>query len=107
MIRKARWLKLRRSKLTNDPLCEECKERGKVTAAVEVHHIIPVERGLSYTEKARLMYDYKNLRSLCHNCHIEVHRAIGRGGTRRGAKNKNEVKLRNFVEKFLKGDPGG
>ena len=45
MIHTSRWLKLRRDKLSDYPLCERCEQMGKVTAATEVHHVHPVEMG--------------------------------------------------------------
>ena len=40
-----KWRKLRDSYLMYHPLCERCESEGKVTAAVEVHHIIPISKG--------------------------------------------------------------
>jgi 5-methylcytosine-specific restriction protein A len=34
------WRRLRAAKLAEDPLCEDCLERGLTTAATEVDHII-------------------------------------------------------------------
>lgn len=44
-------------------LCQDCKEKGKVTIATEVHHIIPLE------QRPDLALELSNLRSLCRQCH--------------------------------------
>ena len=101
MIHTARWLRLRRDKLSDFPMCERCEEEGRVTPDTEVHHIKPVEDGLSYADKERLMFDYHNLRSLCHECHVKTHTEMGRSGKEQ-AKRQASAKLRRFVNKFLK-----
>lgn len=101
LIHTARWLDLRRAKLTKNPLCERCKENGRIEAATEVHHIIPVENALTYEEKKRLMYDFTNLMSLCHKCHVEVHTNMGRSG-KANTKARSRERLKRFVDKFMK-----
>ena len=51
LIHDRRWLRLRRQRLTLHPVCEMCEKEGRVTAAVEVHHIVPVETGLTFHQK--------------------------------------------------------
>ena len=75
-----RWLRLRQLKLSRNPLCERCEAEGYVTAATEVHHVIPVEEGVTSLDKERLCYDMGNLRSLCHACHVRTHTESGRCG---------------------------
>ena len=60
---RARWKRLRAVKLNAEPLCERCKQQGRTTVAVHVHHVQP--------RKARpdLAYNYDNLESLCIHCH--------------------------------------
>lgn len=70
MINSMRWVRLRRQKLMDCPWCEMCKVR---TPAVEVHHKVPVESVSSPLDMERLMFDYANLQSLCHQCHVQVH----------------------------------
>jgi 5-methylcytosine-specific restriction enzyme A len=57
------WKKLRASKLSQNPLCEECLKRELFVPAVHVDHVLPLathpERGMDAT----------NLQSLCHSCH--------------------------------------
>lgn len=101
LIHTARWQRLRRDKLSRNPLCERCAERGLVAAATEVHHIIPVENGLSRQEKERLMFDGSNLTALCHRCHVKVHTDMGRCG-RAQARSRAGERLKRFADKFLK-----
>ena len=100
-IHTARWLRLRRDKLSDYPLCERCEEEHRVTAATEVHHIVPVENGLTTAEKERLMFDYFNLKALCHECHVKTHIEMGRCGKEQ-AKNRAREHLKRFVDRFLK-----
>lgn len=71
-----------------------------MAAATEVHHVIPVEDGLTRAEKERLMYDYSNLRALCHDCHVRTHTEMGRCGKAQ-ARNRAAEHLKRFKEKFL------
>lgn len=59
----APWLKLRRLKLTADPLCERCRSQGRTVVASQVHH--------RHELRARpdLALDLDNLESLCLPCH--------------------------------------
>lgn len=100
MIHTERWLKLRKMKLTDRPLCERCEEEGRIKAAEEVHHIVPVEDGLGHAEKERLMFSPANLKALCHECHVKTHTERGRSG-KKHAKTKAAEQLGRFVKKFL------
>ncbi len=101
MIHTGRWLRLRRDKLSDFPLCERCEEEGRHSLAVEVHHVVPVEDGVTRQEKERLMFDYFNLRALCHDCHVKTHVEMGRSG-KAYAERRAKDGLRRFVNKFLK-----
>jgi 5-methylcytosine-specific restriction protein A len=67
------WRNLRITKLKNDPLCEMCKSKGKLTLAIDVHHIIPISSTNDIQQKKALGFDYNNLMSLCKDCHKEIH----------------------------------
>lgn len=99
MVQSKRWGKLRREVLAAHPLCQLCEERGFVTIATEVHHKTPVEDGLGEDEMRRLCFDYHNLMALCHQCHVEVHKGMGRGGAER-TRRATERQLEQFKEKF-------
>lgn len=59
----ARWRRLRAAKLSASPLCEPCRASGRITKAVQVHHV--------EARKARpdLMLVMSNLQSVCIPCH--------------------------------------
>ncbi len=73
LIQAKQWKMLRKRKLTADPLCEDCLHNGLIEPATEIHHVLPVENATNVVEMGKLMYDYDNLRSLCHNCHQLEH----------------------------------
>ena len=60
------WQKLRQSKLSTDPLCKRCQDKGKTRQADMVHHIRPLKAGGEHR--------WDNLMSLCNKCHREVHK---------------------------------
>lgn len=100
MINSGRWLQLRKQKLSSNPLCEDCLDRGMYVPAKEVHHVIPCETAQSISEMHSLMYDYTNLRSLCHECHVRTHKELKSHSKESVMANvKNSVK--RFVEKFI------
>ena len=69
-----KWRELRMQKLSNNPLCEKCLEKGIVTLATDVHHIYEISNANSIYEMKSIGFDYNNLMSLCKECHIEIHR---------------------------------
>ena len=58
------WKKLRARFLLLHPLCEQCKGKGRLTAAEEVHHILPLANGGTNDER--------NLMALCKSCHSRI-----------------------------------
>lgn len=68
------WRSLRKSKLFENPLCEECQKNGVITSATVVDHDKP--RRL----RPDLELEYSNLRSLCESCHNTKSAKEGRGG---------------------------
>lgn len=58
------WPAIRKRFLTQHPLCEQCRREGRVTAAAEVHHILPLSQGGSHEET--------NLMALCKPCHSRI-----------------------------------
>ena len=70
------YRKIRAYKLHTHPLCELCQMTGRVTPAVEVHHILAVE---DYPEEVEnLMY----LQSVCAECHDQLRAKAGEGRRR-------------------------
>ena len=67
------WNNLRQSKLMQQPLCEECLMRDKITIATAVHHRIPFSRGVDEQQQWELFLDFDNLESICNECHRRIH----------------------------------
>ena len=63
-----RWAKVRRLKLSHDPLCEPCRDRGDTTPAQQVHHIVGA------LKRPDLFWAWDNLMSVCTKCHAEIER---------------------------------
>lgn len=104
MIHTSRWTTLRRLVLTESPLCSDCRKRDLVRPASEVHHITPVEHGLSRREKERLMFNPGNLVALCHDCHVARHVELGRSG-KEATRRRNAAHAADFRARFF-GDSG-
>lgn len=100
LIHTVRWLRLRREVLTARPLCERCAEEGRVSAATEVHHVVPCETAANAREMETLMFNPHNLMALCHRCHVEEHMRLGKGG-RKERRKRADAKLRDFARRFL------
>lgn len=62
----AQWSKARKAYLKRHPLCEQCESNSKITPAVLVHHIKPIDQG-----GARL--DPNNFMALCRPHHEKIH----------------------------------
>lgn len=96
LLNSKRWRDVRGRRLSADKfLCQQCRARGKLTPAVHVHHIVPVETAHTAADMQRLCYDINNTISLCERCHTEVHTERRKKGTE-----KAEEKA-NFAKKFL------
>lgn len=63
-IRGRKGVALRKRRLRAEPLCRMCMEEGRVAAAEEVDHIVPLHRGGTDTDD--------NCRSLCREHHLRV-----------------------------------
>ena len=99
LIHTERWLKLRKLTLEAHPYCQRCEANGVLTFATEVHHVVPCEYALTTQAMESLMFDPNNVQALCHNCHVEAHKEMGRSG-RAAAKRANEAKLESNIKKF-------
>jgi 5-methylcytosine-specific restriction protein A len=58
----SQWLKVRKIKLQQSPICEECKKNGTIVVGKIVDHIVPIKQGGE-------PYDMDNLQTLCWSCH--------------------------------------
>lgn len=65
------WRKLRDLFLKEHPICQDCVAKGKITPAVDIHHLRSPFKGgeVNYG----LLLDYNNLAALCKECHAERH----------------------------------
>ena len=100
LIQSRRWRELRLWKLRRQPLCEECLRQGRVTPATEVHHITPVESGVTARQMTALMFAPGNLMSLCAACHHELHRLM-KSHSREAARQANRRKTADFIKRFF------
>lgn len=100
MIQSRRWLELRRWKISQDPLCQDCMEKNLVTPAEEVHHIVPVESATSIQEMERLMFNPNNLASLCRECHKLRHQLM-RSHSKERVKENRERNVERFKKRYL------
>jgi 5-methylcytosine-specific restriction enzyme A len=57
-----RWRRLRAAQLEQEPACYDCKAKGKLEPATDVHH---KQKPRNETE----FFDALRLGSLCHRCH--------------------------------------
>lgn len=84
------WRKLRDAYLVRHPLCERCRENGKITAATDIHHKrSPFQNGeLNYG----LLMDENNLMALCKECHGNIH----------GKKEKTDREIIDELDRLMK-----
>ncbi|RMG71918.1 MAG: HNH endonuclease [Chloroflexi bacterium] len=55
------WMRIREAQLKREPLCRICYKDGRLVAATEVDHIVPLCKGGNDNRD--------NLQSLCCDCH--------------------------------------
>ena len=100
LINSQKWAKLRAEKLHSSPLCERCNLSGIITPGAEIHHITPIEAGANFEQMKILAYNYSNLVTLCHMCHVQVHVEL-QSKTAKEIQTRNATKVSGFVDKFL------
>ncbi len=100
LINANKWRKVRKEKLTMNPLCERCFKDNKLTPATEVHHIQPIEEAATLNLKTALAYNINNLMSLCHQCHVEVHMELNKG-SKQANKERQDERVKAFIDKFF------
>ena len=72
-----------------------------MVAAVDVHHIKPVESAHSLRDMEQLAYDTANLQALCIPCHIKVHQDM-RSHTTEGHQQRQADRLEQWKTKQTK-----
>ena len=65
------WTQTRLFVITQEPFCPICAEEGRIKAAVDVDHIIPLSRIFYEQLDPALIFDTENLRGLCKQHHGE------------------------------------
>ena len=105
LINSPRWRATRAAVLSANPFCKDCATVGVLTPAAEVHHIVPVESSADYARMVRRMFDLSNLVGLCHECHRERHRSLGKN-TKAETLKRARAEADEFNRNFY-GDPGG
>ena len=74
------WRDLAALQLGKHPTCQLCAEQGRVTPAVDVHHVRSFTDITDPGERHRVAFDPSNLLSLCKECHATLHnKARGAG----------------------------
>ena len=70
------WKALRHQKLSEQPLCELCLQRGMTNPATQVHHAIKFFDQYDENMKWLLLLDKDNTVSVCDKCHQHIHKQI-------------------------------
>ena len=113
LLNSRRWMETKRIVWQRAKgLCEECARQGYVRAGKDCHHIIPIESSMTVAEMERLCFDPNNVRLLCIEHHIEVHRQMHKG-TKANRAERTEQRLSRFMDSVRGGTkpadttPGG
>ena len=86
--------------MQSNPICENCHAAGIITPGTEIHHITPVDTGANNEQMELLAYNYSNLVTLCHACHVQVHKDL-QSKSAKQTQARNTAKVTGFVEMFL------
>ena len=86
--------------MQSNPLCEICAAAGIITPGTEIHHITPVDTGANNEQMELLAYNYNNLITLCHACHIKAHIEL-QSKSAKQTQARNKAKRTGFVDQFL------
>lgn len=106
LINTQRWRRLRASVLEECPFCEDCRAKGLVAMATEVHHVIPLESVRDLGRMKNLAYDRGNLVALCRDCHKARHIAMKSNG-KEEKRQRDSLTVRNFASRWYGETPGG
>lgn len=106
LIQSRRWRNLRAEYIARHPLCERCEAEEVLRTAEEVHHIKPIEDAYTLADKRARAFDKDNLMSLCHQCHVALHKEMYKG-TKKQCKERAAERVRGFSRIFFGEPPGG
>ena len=109
LLNAKQWKQLRADYLRVHPLCERCQREGEaagipggyVSAAIDVHHKVPVETAKTAAEMERLCYDPRNLEALCIPCHCRTHQEMGKG-TKALSRQRAQERMQRWVDSIQK-----
>lgn len=105
LLNSRRWMETKRIVWQRAKgLCEECARQGYVRAGKDCHHIIPIESSMTVAEMERLCFDTNNVRLLCIEHHIEVHRQMHKGSKANRAE-RTEQRVSRFMDSVRGGTP--
>ena len=99
MLHSGEWQRLRALKLAQSPQCEICAANRRYRMATEVHHRAPVLSAPDAMSRHALFFDIGNLMSLCHECHVEIHRLAGKN-TKGESQKRTGDRLAAFTERY-------
>ena len=77
-----------------------CRLSGIITPGTEIHHIKPIDTGGTPEEMQHLAYNYSNLQTLCHACHVATHIEL-QSKSAKQTQARNATKAAGFVSQFL------
>lgn len=106
LMNTTRWRAVRNMVLAEHPLCARCEEQGRITAATEVHHIIPIESEAASSMLENLAYNRANLQPLCHYCHYKIHEEMAKNSKGENVK-RQRSRAEQFALRFGGVTPGG
>lgn len=102
LINTRKWQKLRLQALSKtNYLCAVCLKNDITTPATEVHHIVPIESGVTNEHMKTLCYDSNNLLPVCKECHKKEHIKLN-SYTKSEVQKRNEARTKSFASRFLK-----
>ena len=99
LIQSTRWRKLRNKYLQEHPQCELCGQ-----LASEVHHREPLMKFRSNLQEMESMcFNPDNLIAVCHKCHIDLHKELGKySHKKQDIKNLTKERVNRFNEEYFK-----
>ena len=114
LLNSPRWAETKRIVWQRaDGLCEECIAEGiraglpigYIRPGRDCHHIVPVETAKTLAEMERLTYDPNNIRLVCVEHHIKLHKQMGKGtkANRKERAEERQARWRDHVMALANG----